>query len=93
LARSDGVTFLQQRREGRARALNELILQLFWQICERHIGMNRLNVAKKLVRETTGSPLQRRDPIQHRRKQDRLHDVISGSRHGVLTVDLVRCAP
>src|SRR6185295_9487206 len=81
LARPDGIALLEQRRERRAGAFRKLVLKLLGQIGKRHIGVDRLNVAQQLVGQAARRALQRRDAVEHRREQDRLHDVAGGSRH------------
>ncbi len=56
--------------------------------------MDRLDVAQELVGQAARRALQRRDGIEHGRIDDRLHDVVRGSRHDrPREVDLAQAAP
>src|SRR5829696_3748127 len=81
LARADGIAFLQELGERRAGACSDRILQFVRQIGEGDVRMDRLHVAEELVGQASGSRLQRRDGIEHSRKDDRLHHFSGGSLH------------
>src|SRR6185369_15489437 len=83
LPRSDGIAFLQQAGESRARGLCDLVLKLLGKVRERDVRMDRLHVAQKLVRQAAGCALQRRDGVDDRREDDRLHDVIGSFLHSI----------
>jgi hypothetical protein len=85
LAWTHRVTFLQQLGESRAGSFRDLILQLPRQIGEGYIRVDCLDVTQQLIGKPPRPAFQRRDRIEHGRKDDRLHDVVCGSRHGTLT--------
>ena len=95
LARSNRIAFLQKLGEGRARARCNRILKLLRQIRERHVRMDCLDVAKKLVRQAARSGLQRGYGVEHSREEDRLHHFGGGSLHGPFSrlVDLPSARP
>lgn len=84
LTRADRIAFLQKLGERRSCAFGDRFPQVFWQVGECHIWVDRLHIAKKLVRQSTGPALQRRNPIEDCGEDDRLHDVTGGSRHSGL---------
>src|SRR3982750_4039944 len=63
LPRADRIAFLQELGESRSRRLGDLVLQFLGQVRKGHVWMDRLDVAKQLVGQTSGRALQRRDRV------------------------------
>ena len=89
LARTDRVAVLEKLRECRPRALSDLVLQLLGQIRKGDVRVDCLDVPKQLVGKSSRCGLQRGDPIEDSREDDRLHDFVGGSGH-VVPVVLLR---
>src|SRR5436305_5653899 len=83
LARANGIALLQQPGECRPGTFGNLALQLLWQIRKGDVGMDRLDIAEKLVGQPARRSLQRGDRIDDRREDDRLHDIIGGFLHSI----------
>jgi hypothetical protein len=66
LARADGISFLEELSERGSRGFSNRVLELLGKVGERYVRMDRLDIAKKLVRKALGRALQRRDPVEHR---------------------------
>ena len=82
LAGANRVSFLQKLRKSRTRCRCNGVLEFLGQVREGHVRVDGLNIAQQLVREPSRSLLQRRDGIEHSRKDDRLHHIVGGSLHG-----------
>ncbi len=78
---ADGIAFLQQLGEGGAHALRDRILHRLGQVGEGGVAVDALQVAQHQVGHALRRGLHRFQRVDHRRKQDRLHDVGRGSLH------------
>jgi hypothetical protein len=81
LARPDRISVLQKLRERGARRLDDCVLELFWQVGEGHVAVDRLHVPEQLVGESPGRALQGLDRFHHGREDDRLHHFIRWPLH------------
>ena len=59
LTRPDGIPILQKLGERRSRALDDRVLKRFRKIGEGNVPVDRLHIAKQLVRKAAGSALER----------------------------------
>jgi diaminopimelate epimerase len=78
---SDGISLFQELGERHSRAFSNGVLKLLRQISERDVRMDRLHIAQKLIGQPPRGGLQRGDTIEDRGEDDRLHDLVCGSRH------------